>query len=190
MLDISHDELTDDLKGVSDLSGSYLYEVLVEEAIDTPGADPWAVVLGNYAFQPVKDDIAALMRIAKVAAAANAPFISHMRPDVIGVRSLAETQRRLEWNFSANSDKGKLWAVLRGIPEARYLGMTMPRFLARLPYGNETEPLETFQFEEFSGAPDHDNYLWANTCFVAGAVDGADLYRTWLGDERAIFSGH
>ena len=170
VLDISHTELSDDLKGVSDLSDSYVYEILVDKAVDTPGADPWAVVIGNYAFQPVKDDVAALMRIAKVAAAANAPFISHVRPDVIGVRSLAEHRDASEWDLSTNSNEGRLWAVLRGIPEAGYLGMTMPRFLARLPYGSETEPLETFQFEEFSGAPEHDKFLWANTCFIAGLL--------------------
>jgi len=60
--------------------------------------------------------------------------------------------------------------VLRGIPEAEYLGMTIPRFLARLPYGRESDPLETFQFEEFEGAPKHDDYVWANGCFIAALL--------------------
>ena len=170
MLDIAKDEVADDLKSVANLEDSFLYTVLVEKALDTPGAEPWALVLGNYGFQPVKDDVAALMRIAKIAGAANAPFISHTRPEVVGVRSLAENSDPSKWDLSSNSDAAKLWSVLRSIPEAEYLGMTMPRFLARLPYGSETEPLETFQFEEFTGAPDHDKYLWSNSCFIAGLL--------------------
>jgi type VI secretion system protein ImpC len=72
--------------------------------------------------------------------------------------------------MSADTDAGKLWAILRGIPEARYLGMAIPRFLSRLPYGNETDPVENFQFEEFTGAPPHDKYLWSNNCFIAALL--------------------
>lgn len=187
VLDASKDDLAGDLKGVSDLTDAFLYEVLVEKAIDTPGADPWAVVIGNYAFEPVKDDVATLIRVAKIAAAADTPFISHMRPDVIGVHSLAENSDASKWDLSARSDAGKLWSVLRAIPEAVYLGMTMPRFLARLPYGSETEPLETFKFEEFDGTPDHDKYLWANSCFIAGLLM-AQTYtaRGWQMNQRFL----
>ncbi|HTH36730.1 MAG TPA: type VI secretion system contractile sheath large subunit, partial [Pyrinomonadaceae bacterium] len=68
------------------------------------------------------------------------------------------------------SDDGKLWDALRGIDESQYLGLTMPRFLARLPYGSDTEPAEAFDFEEFSGEVGHDDYLWANGCFFAGQL--------------------
>ena len=170
LYDISHDGLANDLKSVSDLSESSLYRILVADAIETPGAEPWAAVAGNYAFLPNKDDIAALMRIAKICAAAGAPFISHMRPDVIGVSSLAQHTDASEWDLSVDDEAGKLWAVLRGIPEAGYLGMTIPRFLSRLPYGSETEPLETFHFEEIADTPQHDKYLWSNNCFIAALL--------------------
>jgi len=185
--DLSHDELANDLKAVSDLSDSTLYNVLVTEAIEIPGAEPWALVAGNYAFLPNKDDIAALMRIAKVCAAANAPLVSHMRPDVIGISSLAEQRDPSTWDMSTNNEAGKLWTILRGIPEAGYLGMAIPRFLSRLPYGNETDPVETFQFEEFSGTPSHDEYLWSNSCFIA-ALLLAQSFGTygWQMDRRFI----
>jgi type VI secretion system protein ImpC len=168
--DLSHDELANDLRSVSDLSGSTFYKVLVTDALEIPGAEPWSLVAANYAFQPNKDDVAALMRIAKVCAAADAPLVSHMRPDVIGISSLAEQPDPSSWEMSPDKDAGKLWAILRGIPEASYLGMTIPRFLSRLPYGNETDPVETFQFEEFPGAPAHDKYLWSNNCFIAALL--------------------
>ena len=72
--------------------------------------------------------------------------------------------------MSAETNEGKLWSALRGMPEAEYLGMTIPRFLARLPYGADTEPLDHFMFEEFPDGPVHDNYLWANSAFVCGLL--------------------
>lgn len=166
ILDISKYELARDLKASGDLADSYAYRILVETDRD----EPWALVCGDYAFAPNVDDAAALVRLAKLASAANAPFVSHMRPDIFGVHSLAGRTDPREWKMSANFDAGALWATLRGLPESKYIGMTIPRFMARLPYGIDTEPLETFSFEEFAGEPQHDEYLWANTCFVAATL--------------------
>jgi len=187
ILDINKDELEEDLKNVENLRSSKLFKIVVDEAIDTPGSEPWAVIVGNYSFAPVKDDVAALMRIAKVASTGSSPFIAHMRPDVFGVSSLATQADSSKWDFSANSDAGKLWSILRGIPEAEYIGMTIPRFLARLPYGRESEPLETFQFEEFEGVPNHDDYVWANSCFIAALLiaESFSAYG-WQMDRRFI----
>jgi type VI secretion system protein ImpC len=170
ILDAGKDEIGDDLRSVGNLTDAALYKLIVEQTVDTPGADPWAVIVADHAYTPNKDDIASLMRIAKICSIADAPFISHMRPDVLGISSLAQHPEPREWRLSADSSESKLWTILRGIPEATYLGMTMPRFLARLPYGGESDPVETFQFEEFDGAPDHDRYLWANSSFIAGLL--------------------
>ncbi len=170
LLDITHDELAADLKGASSLADTLLYRVLITEGVETPGADPWSLVLGNYAFLPDVDDIATLARVSKLAAGADAPFISHIRPDVLGIKSLHENTEPRGWDMSTNSTGGKLWAALRGMPESEYLGLTMPRFLARLPYGSDTEPLEAFFFEEFEDAPQHDKYLWSNAAFVCGLL--------------------
>jgi type VI secretion system protein ImpC len=110
------------------------------------------------------------MRIAKISAAADAPFISHMRPDVLGVKSLEKESDPSNWKLSGDDERTKLWTLLRAMPEAEYLGMTIPRFLSRLPYGRESEPLERFQFEEFDDVPKHDDYVWSNSCFVAALL--------------------
>jgi type VI secretion system protein ImpC len=169
ILDITQSELTEDLSSVSDLSGSVLFKRVVQRT-DTLGGDPWALVVANYAFMPAKGDIAALMRIAKISAIANVPFISHIRPEVLGVATLFENTDPKNWLLNTDSEAGKLWMLLRSIPEAEYLGLTIPRFIGRLPYGRETEPLETFQFEEFDDVSDHDKYLWSNSAFVAALL--------------------
>lgn len=170
VLDISKDELAEDLKSSDNLSETVFYRHLIRDAIEIPGAQPWAVVLANYAFEPVVDDIAALMRIGKLAAAANAPFVAHIRPDLLGVHSLADKPESRMWKIAEDSDAGRLWATLRRQPAAKHLGMTIPRFMARLPYGPKTDPLETFSFEEFTDQARHDQYLWSNGCFAAGRL--------------------
>ena len=167
ILDVSKEELADNLKSASNLDETILYRHLIKDAYDD---DPWAVVVGNYAFMPAVEDVATLMRISKISAGANAPFISHTRPEVVGVHSLAEKSNVRDWDLSAHTDAGKLWAALCGQTDSEYLGMTIPRFLARLPYGSDTDPLETFSFEEFEVAPIHDEYVWSNTAFIAAQL--------------------
>jgi type VI secretion system protein ImpC len=169
ILDVSKDELAADLKSAASLEDTVLYRHLVKDAYE---GDPWAVFAGNYGFVPEVDDIATLMRISKVASIGKVPFISHMRPDVVGVHSLFENSNVRDWDLSTESNAGKLWAALRDQTDSAYLGMTIPRFLARLPYGADTEPLETFNFEEFSDSPAHDEYCWANSAFVATQLLG------------------
>ncbi|MBK9163268.1 MAG: type VI secretion system contractile sheath large subunit [Acidobacteria bacterium] len=170
LLDATKGELTEDLKSAEALSGTTLYKHFVQDAVEVPGGEPFALSLGNYAFESGVDDTATLIRLGKIASAANAPFISHMRPDVFGVHSLAEQPDASAWKLADDSTAAKLWLALRDQSEAVYLGMVMPRFLVRLPYGRETEPLDTFNFEEFDATPEHDNYVWANGCFAAGQL--------------------
>ncbi|MGD9560735.1 MAG: type VI secretion system contractile sheath large subunit [Pyrinomonadaceae bacterium] len=162
ILDVSKGELASDLRSDDSIARKLL-------AAGQNG-DPWAAVAGNYAFTPDVDDIASLIRIAKAGAVSRTPFISHMRPEILGVHSLAEDFDSGDWDLSGESDAGKLWSAMRGLPESQYLGLAMPRFLARLPYGSETEPTEAFSFEEFTDEFGHDDYLWANGCFVVAQL--------------------
>lgn len=165
IFDISKNELAEELRSAESLAKTTLYRHLVENA-----DEPWAAVLANYSYEPNVDDTAALIRFGKIAAAANAPIISHVGPGIFGFGSLSETDGRSAWNIAADSDEGKLWAALRTQPEAAYIGLAMPRFLARLPYGRETEPAETFDLEEFSETFGHEDYCWANPCFAVGLL--------------------
>ncbi len=172
ILDVTKDDFASDLRNADGPLGSHvqkLYRLGVND-------DPWAAVAGNFAFLPNVDDIATLIRLAKTAASVRVPFISHIRPDVIGVKSLSEHPDPSDWDLTGNSDEGKLWNALRGVQESQYLGLSMPRFLARLPYGSDTESAEAFDFEELTGASGHDDYLWANGClFIAQLL--AQTYR-------------
>lgn len=164
LLDISKDALSDNLKSVSSLSDSIYAQWTAGENLETSIGEPWAVVIGNYGFSPNVDDIASLMRISKIASASNIPFISHIRPQILGINSLAVHSGSKDWVLAEDSNEWKLWNTLRVAKESEYLGMAMPRFLARLPYGQDSDPTEVFSFEEFDG--NHNHFVWANPSFA------------------------
>ncbi len=172
LFDISKDELGEDLRSSDNLEKTVAFSHLVKNVEES---EPWAVTLGNYLFLPELDDIALVMRMAKVSAAANAPFIAQVSSDVLGIDSFSERSDPADWRLPDGSNAAKLWAALSDQPEAVYLGMTMPRFLVRLPYGADTEPLETFSFEECVDSPTHADYLWSNAAFVAGQLLAASF---------------
>jgi type VI secretion system protein ImpC len=134
------------------------------------GEESWAAVFGDFIFSPDVEDAAALMRIAQIAAVSETPFIGQASPKIFGVESLAETPDADDWKTSQNSSEGKLWAMLREMPESAYLGLTIPRILARMPYGAKNDPTENFAFEELDSPPYHNHYLWANGIFASALV--------------------
>ena len=170
LLDAAKDEISADLKSVGNLGESALYKFLAEKTVGKSGEESWAAVCANYTFNPDVDDTATFMRIAQIAAATETPFIAHARPQILGIKSLAETPDPSNWNLAADSTEAKLWTMLRSLPEASYLGLAIPRFMARLPYGAKSEPTETFSFEEMDASPNHNHYLWANPTFVCGLL--------------------
>ncbi len=170
LLDISKPELEDDLAQVDELTDSRFFKILVTDATQTLGGEPWSVVCGNYDFSLDVTDAAMLIRIAKLGSVANAPFISHIRPQMLGVDSIAENPGETKWNYKDETPAGKLWTTLRTFPEAASLGLAIPRFLARLPYGENTDPTEVFAFEEFTDDWRHENYVWLNPSFACAVL--------------------
>lgn len=182
IFDVSQTELTDNLKNISSLADSFLYRWLILETDEMLGGEPFAVVCGNYSFGVNVDDIAGLMRIAKLANASDVPFISHLRPEMFGVKSFAENADFSEWKFSNETTEGKLWSTLRAQSDADFLGLSPMRFLARMPYGKSTDSAETFSFEEFTGKIEHEKYLWTNPSFACAFLL-AQSYRQFGWDD-------
>ncbi len=166
LFDISKDEIAANLKSINNLHESVYYQWTAGEKLENSLGEPWAVVCGNYDFSPNVDDVAALIRIGQISANANTPFISHIRPDILGVASLSETPNSSNWRLSEESTENKLWTTLRDQKESEYLGMAMPRLLGRLPYGYTTDPTEVFAFEELTEDINHDDYVWLNPAFA------------------------
>ncbi len=166
LLDITRDELAADLTGSEDLAQTGTYRLLVEQTVGRPGGHPWAVLLGNYRFGPTRADVELLGRLARVAAQAGAPFLAEATPQTVGCTSFAQTPDPDDWQAVPNPEEQEAWQALRRLPEARALGLVLPRFLLRLPYGRDTDPVEGMTFEEMPGNPDHEAYLWGNPAVV------------------------
>ena len=174
LLDISADEFKADLRSQNDFRATALYKLLVEDTVGTPGGMPWAVVAGNYTFDFAGGDPGLIERLSLIAKESGAPFIAAATPQLLGCNSLVETPDPDDWQDSLESQVEQWWNSLRSTPSATYIGLALPRFLLRLPYGKKTEPIEEFDFEEMPTGEElgeqrlagHESYLWGNPAFA------------------------
>jgi type VI secretion system protein ImpC len=166
ILDAAKTELAADLTAADDLCRTGLYKIWVEQAMGTAGGQPWAVIAGNYTFEKQNKEMELLGRISKIAAAAGTCFITAAGDRFLCKNSLADTPDPDDWQPSSNHEIETNWQALRHLPQAANIGLGLPRFLLRLPYGVDTEPIDAFNFEEMPIPPVHENYLWGNPCFA------------------------
>ena len=166
IFDVTKHEISHNLQSVSSLADSFLYRTLFSEARDDLNSSPWSLLAGNYSFDCNIDDIALLMRLTKLSAFAKAPFISYIFPETSGFSSSTELIDSDTKNLSFDTNAQKLWTTIRSLPESEYLGLATPRYLARLPYGFDTVPIDSFNFEEFDLRTGSCDYLWSNPCFI------------------------
>jgi type VI secretion system protein ImpC len=170
VVDVSKGELAADLASADDLQSSGTYRLLVEQSVGAPGAQPWTLLVGGYTFDQTEEDIKLLQRLAKVAQAARAPFLSAASPHFAGCESVAATPDPDDWRRQADPAVLGFWQQLRRSPEAASVGLALPRFLLRMPYGRDTEPIERFDFEELSYPPEHEQYLWGNPAVICACL--------------------
>jgi len=162
LLDITKQELQQDL-AVDDITSSSLYKLFCDPS---EGDKPWSLLLGNYSFTDSIDDILSLASIGNIAQKANAPFIAAANEKLTGCDALSETPDYEDWNYTVSEGVSKAWLLLRQSPVAQYLGLALPRFLLRLPYGKKSKPIDAFSFEEIADINDHESYLWGNPAFI------------------------
>lgn len=169
IVDVSKAELAADLASSQDPRSTGLHQLLVQQSLEVLGGEPWAVLAGNYTFDASREDTELLGRMAKVAHAAGAPFLAAASPRIIGCESLEATPDAAQWRPLA-APNAAAWASLRSMPESVSVGLALPRFLLRLPYGKKTDSVESFDFEEMLPEPAHEDYLWANPAFACALL--------------------
>ena len=167
LLDLSKTEFAEDLSGKDDLRRTALYKLWADPDAGTAGEHPWAVVTGNYTFEKQDKDLELLGRVAKTAAAAGTCFIAAAGDRFLCKSSLADTPDPDDWKPLENKSVEDNWQALRHLPEAAHIGLALPRLLLRLPYGDNTDPIDAFPLEEMPIPPVHKNYLWGNPCFAS-----------------------
>lgn len=162
-------ELLKDMERAPEFDQSALFKKIYEEEYGTFGGSPFACMVGDFQFSNHPEDISLLEKISNVAAAANAPFLSAASPQMFGWNSFTEmTEVRDLAKIFERTEYAK-WRSFRESDDARYVGLCVPSTLMRLPYGRETSPTETFQFEEDVDGRDHKKYLWGNAAYSLGS---------------------
>jgi len=170
LIDVSKQELAKDLLPAGNLSSTGIYRLLAEKTVGTPRGDSWAVMAGNFTFEPTLEDTHLLARMAQVVAVAGAPFVAGASPRLLGCNSALDLPDWRRWKIQMSAETAASWQSLRSSSQARFVGLALPRFLLRLPYGKDTEPVEFFHFEETPDAAAHENYLWGNPAFACALL--------------------
>ncbi len=158
LLDLSFEELWADVKTHDNLGMSALNHVLIEKSIRGPQGNPLAAIVGNYTFYLSAPYAEILGRLAKIAARANAPFLTTVDPQVA------------DSAFALNAEDASVWQALRKVPESSHLGLSIPRFLLRPPWGEDTRSIDRFAYNEITIPPDRSHYLWGNSALACAAL--------------------
>ncbi|AQS83489.1 MAG: type VI secretion system contractile sheath large subunit [Acetobacter aceti] len=176
MLNVSKRELNRDLTRATEFDQSVLFRKIYESEFGTPGGEPYGALVGDYEWSNHPDDIETLRQISSVGAAAFAPFVSGVSPDMFGFDDWSELSKPRDLDKIFEGVEYQKWRGFRDSEDSRFVSLVMPRVMARLPYGNATQPVREFDYEEApldrDGRPSamqHDNYCWMNAAFVMGA---------------------
>ena len=169
---------------------SPLFKKIYEEEYGQFGGEPFGCLVGDYHFDQSAPDVELLAEMAKVSAAAMAPFITGASPTLLQMDSWRELANPRDLTKIFSTPEYAAWRSLRESDDSKYLGLAMPRFLSRLPYGSKTSPVEEFDFEEDTGSADHNKYTWANAAYaMATNINRSFKEFGWCSRIRGIESG-
>jgi type VI secretion system protein ImpC len=169
---------------------SPIFKKVYEEEYGQFGGEPYGCLVGDYHFDHSPPDVELLSEMAQVSAAAHAPFIAGVAPSVLQMDSWQELTNPRDLTKIFQTAEYAPWRSLRESEDSRYIGLAMPRFLARLPYGAKTDPVEEFDFEEDTDGADHSKYTWANSAYtMATNITRSFKHFGWCSRIRGIESG-
>ncbi len=176
MLNVSKKDLHKDLSKAVEFDQSQIFKKIYESEFGTAGGEPYGAMIGDYQFTNHPNDIETLSLMSNVAAAGFCPFISAGGSGLFGFDDWTELSKPRDLEKVFESLEYTKWRSFRESEDSRFVTLTMPRVLARLPYGQATRPVEEFGYEEFeldpdSGmalTPDHEDYCWMNAAYVMG----------------------
>ncbi len=190
MLNVSKKDLLKDLERASEFDQSALFKKVYEDEYGTFGGAPFGTLIGDFEFGKHPQDMALLERISNVAAAAHAPFISASSAELFGMKNFTELAGPRDLAKIFDTNEYVKWKSFRESEDSRYVGLTMPHILGRLPYGQATVPVESFNYEEDVDGKEHNKYLWTNAAYAMGArITNAFSKYGWLAAIRGVEGG-
>jgi len=192
VMNISKNELRKTLKKYKGTAWdqSPLFKRIYEEEYGQFGGEPFGCMVGDYYFDHSPPDVELLRGMAQISAAAHTPFIAAAAPSVMQMDSWQELSNPRDLTKIFQTPEYAAWRTLRESEDSRYIGLAMPRFLARLPYGAKTDPVDEFDFEEDTEGAYHNKYTWANSAYaMATNINRAFKLYGWCSRIRGVESG-
>lgn len=190
VLNVSKRELFKDLEKAAEFDQSALFKKIYEEEYGQLGGQPYGMLVGDYEFGRTAEDIGLLRMISNVAAASHAPFVAASSPKMFSLDSFTELANPRDLAKIFDSVEYAAWKSFRDSEDSRFTALTMPRVLARLPYGQDFKRIDEFNFEEFVDGKEHDKYSWmsASWAYAARITDAVAKFG-WCARTRGVEGG-
>ena len=169
VLNASKKDLLRDLQRAPEFDQSAMFKKVYEEEYGVFGGEPIGALVGDYEFSKHPEDLELLEKVSQVAAAAHAPFLSAASPELLNMPTYTGLDQPRDIGKIFDSTEYAKWKGFRESEDSKYVALTCPRVLMRLPYGRDTAPVEGFNFEEGVDGTDHSKYLWGNAAYALAA---------------------
>jgi type VI secretion system protein ImpC len=190
VLNATKAELVKDFQSSPEFDQSALWKKVYDDEYGMFGGAPYSALVGNFEFGRHPQDMYLLEEISHVAAAAHAPFISAASPELFGWDSFTELSGPRDLAKLFETAEYAKWRSFRNSDDSRYVALTLPHVLARLPYGKANVPVEAFNFEEDVSGKEHNKYLWTNAAFALGTrITDAAAKHGWCAAIRGVEGG-
>jgi len=190
VLNASKKDLLRDLQRAPEFDQSAMFKKVYEEEYGLFGGEPFGALVGDYEFSKHPEDLELLEKVSQVAAAAHAPFLSAASSELLNMDSFTNLDQPRDIGKIFDSTEYAKWKGFRESEDSRYVCLTCPRVLMRLPYGRDTAPVEGFNFEEGVDGTDHSKYLWGNAAFaLASKMTQAFATYGWCVAIRGVEGG-
>jgi type VI secretion system protein ImpC len=190
VFNVNKKDLLKDLQKASEFDQSALFKKVYEEEFGVFGGAPFGALIGDYDFGKGGQDMELLEKIASVAAAAHAPFVTGASPEMFNLESYTELDQPRDLAKIFDTTEYAKWKSFRQSEDSRYVALAAPRVLIRQPYGMQTVPVEAFNYEEQVDGTDHSKYLWANAAWALGTrITQAFALYGWTATIRGVESG-
>jgi type VI secretion system protein ImpC len=173
MLSISKQQALQDIESHDLLEQTQLFNKIYENEFGTPGGEPFSILVGDYSFNHATFDLKLLEAIAKICAISFTPFLTSADPTLFGINSWCDITKSSELKKIFSGNEYIAWNTFRKTEHSRFIAMTLPRVLSRLPYSAETLLSQSFFYDETLNEQDevtyalpHDDYCWMNAAYL------------------------
>jgi type VI secretion system protein ImpC len=190
VLNVTKKELLRDLQRAPEFDQSAMFKKVYEEEYGIFGGAPFGALVGDYEFGKGPEDIELLEKVAQVASAAHAPFLTAAGPEMLNMDSFTAIDAPRDMAKIFDSSEYAKWKSFRQSEDSRYIGLCLPHVLMRLPYGKSGTQIDGFNYEEGVDGTDHDKYLWGNAAYALGArLTQAFAQYGWCAAIRGVEGG-